>query len=209
MIPDRVSFADVLAGGQSIADVAIEGIWPGLSLVPGNKNTDKATRALHGEHGREHRLREAVEEARGEYDLILIDCAPSLELHTVNALTAADFAIVIAEPGKFSMDGLGLLQDSFESIHRYYNPGLAVAGIVLNGVRNTVGHRTWIKELAADSPWPIIAPRIPFWTVIQDSQEAGYGLDEWPADTHRARQAYDMYALHYDFLRKTRVKKGR
>lgn len=208
LIPDQVAFADVLTG-MPIADVAVGGIWPGLSLVPGNRNTDKATRALHGEHGREHRLREAVEKVRNKYDLILIDCAPSLDLHTVNALTAADFAIVIAEPGKFSFDGLGMLQDSFASIHRYYNPTLAVAGIVLNGVRNTVGHRTWIRELADGAPWPIIAPRIPFWTVIQDAQEAGYGLDEWPADTHRARQAYDMYALHYDMLRKSRVKKGR
>jgi chromosome partitioning protein len=203
---DQVTFADVLAE-LPIADVVIDGIWPGLFLVPGNHNTDKATRALHGEHGREHRLREAVAKARRHYDLILIDCAPSLDLHTVNALAAADRAIVITQPGKFSLDGLGLLQSTFDSIRRYYNPRLKVAGIVVNGVRNTVGHRTWIAELEGMTPWPMIHPYIPFRSMVQDAEEAGYGLDQWPQDRNIARKLHGMYAAHYGAL--TAPRKGR
>ena len=205
---DQVSFADVLAG-QAVADVAVPGIWEGLSVVPGNQNTIKATRALHGEHGREWRLQKALVQGRKAYDLILIDCAPSLELHTVNALTAADKAVVITQPGKFSLDGLGLLQDTFEAVQDFYNPKLTVAGIVVNGVRNTVGHRTWVAELEGMTTWPLIGPYIPFRSVIQDAEEAGYGLDEWPQDRAVARKLHDMYASHYGELTMPAATKGR
>lgn len=205
---DQVSFADVLAE-MPLADVVIGGAWEGLSLVPGSRNTDKATRALHSEHGREYRLKEALATARKDYDLILIDCAPSLDLHTVNALAAADKAVVITAPGKFSLDGLGLLQSTFESVRRYYNPELAVAGVVVNAVRNTVGHRTWITELEGTTPWPMITPYIPFRSVIQDAEEAGYGLDEWPQDRAGARKLHAMYAEHFTAITRPAVRKGR
>lgn len=201
---DQVTFADVLVG-ETIPAVTVPAIWENVSLVPGNQNTSKATRALHSEHGREYRLREAVDRVRREYDLILIDCAPSLDLHTVNALTAADRALVITQPGKFSLDGLGLLQATFEAVRSYYNPKLKVAGIVVNGVRNTVGHRTWVTELEGMTPWPMIAPYIPFRSLIQDAEEAGYGLDEWPQDRSLARKLHAMYASHLAAL----TKKGR
>ncbi|MFB0840112.1 ParA family protein [Arthrobacter sp. E44] len=198
---DQLSFADVLVG-ESIKDVAVPGIWSSLSVLPGNRNTDKATKQLATEHGREYRLREAVEKVRDDYDLILIDCAPSLDLHTVNALTAADRAVVMTQPGKFSLDGLGELQQSFDSVQKYYNPLLTVAGIVVNGMRNTVGHRTWISDLESSTPWPVIGPNVPMRSLIQDAQEAAYGLDQWNVEPKLGRETYEMYARHYAALEK-------
>ncbi|WP_050684626.1 ParA family protein [Arthrobacter sp. ZBG10] len=204
--PDQLSFADVLVG-EKIPDVAVTGIWPSLSVIPGNQNTNKATKALHSEHGREYRLREAVEKIRADYDLILFDCAPSLDLHTVNALTAADRAVVMTQPGKFSLDGLGQLQQSFESVQRYYNPLLTVAGIVVNGVRNTVGHRSWVQDLEDNTPWPVIGPHVPMRSLIQDAQEAAYGLHQWTVEAKLARETYAMYARHYAALEKLDLQK--
>jgi len=198
---DQLTFADVLVG-EDIDDVKVPGIWPSLSVIPGNQNTAKATQQLHSEHGREYKLREALEKVRADYDLILIDCAPSLDLHTVNALTAADPAVVMTQPGKFSLDGLSQLQQSFDSVQKYYNPLLTVAGIVVNGVRNTIGHRTWITDLEGMTPWPMIQPYVPLWSLIQDAEEAGYGLDQWSVDASRAREAYELYARHYAALEK-------
>lgn len=203
---DQLSFADVLVG-EGIPDVAVPGIWPSLSVIPGNQNTNKATKALHSEHGREYRLREALEKIRADYDLILIDCAPSLDLHTVNALTAADRAVVMTQPGKFSLDGLGQLQQSFDSVQRYYNPLLTVAGIVVNGVRNTVGHRSWVQDLEENTPWPVIGPHVPMRSLIQDAQEAAYGLDQWTVEAKLARETYAMYARHYAALEKLDLQK--
>lgn len=206
--PSQVTFADVLAG-QAIADVAVPGIWDGLTVVPGNQNTIKATAALAREHGREWRLSKALDKVRRHYDLVLIDCAPSLELHTINALTAADRAVVITQPGKFSLDGLGQLQATFEAVQDYYNPKFKVAGIVVNAVRSTIGHRAWLAELDEMETWPLIWPSIPFRSVVQDAQEAGYGLDQWPADRAAARKVHAMYAEHFKAITQNNPRKGR
>ena len=179
---------------------SLPGIWPSLSVLPGNANTDKATKQLHSEHGREYRLREALDKVRDAYDVILIDCAPSRDLRTVNALTAADRAVVMTQPGKFSLDGLAQLQVSFESVQKYYNPLLTVSGIVVNGVRNTIGHRSWITDLEESTPWPIIGPQIPMRGIIQDAQEAAYGLDQWSVEAKLGRETYEMFARHFAVL---------
>lgn len=196
VLADQLSFADVLVG-ENVAEAKVAGIWLNLDVLPGNQNTSKATQQLYAEHGREYRLKEALTAVQDDYDLVLIDCAPSLDLHTVNALTAADQAVVITQPGKFSLDGLSELHKSFDSVQKYYNPLLTVAGIAVNGIRNTISHRSWVSELEAASPWLILNPYIPLWSVIQDAQEAGYGLDEWKSDAERAREAYEIYARHF------------
>ncbi|MFB8372024.1 ParA family protein [Pseudarthrobacter sp. NPDC055928] len=191
---DQLTFADVLLG-EKVHEVAVEGIWEGLAVLPGNSNTTKAIQQLHTEHGREYRLKEALADSLDHYDIILIDCAPSLELHTINALAAAHRALVICQPGKFSLDGLSQLQLSFDSVSRYYNPLLTVAGVIVNGNRNTLTHKAWIGDLVEASPWRVFTPYVPYWSVIQDAMEAGLGLDEWPGDD-KARQAYEIYARH-------------
>ena len=194
---DQLTFADVLLG-EDLQDVEVDGIWEGLTVIPANSNTTKAVQQLHAEHGREYRLKEALSENLERYDVVLIDCAPSLELHTINALAAAHRALVITQPSKFSLDGLSQLQLSFDSVAKYYNPLLTVAGVIVNGNRNTITHRAWISDLIEASPWRILEPYLPYWSVIQDAMEAGLGLDEWPDD--KARQAYEIYARHLTHL---------
>lgn len=123
-------------GGEPIREVSREGGWGGLRVVPGNNNISKAVVMLAGEHGREMGRREALDPVRDDYGLILIDCAPSLELLTVNALAAADRALVVTTPGKFSLDGMSELEKSVASVVRYYNPLLTVAGVGRSGPRH-------------------------------------------------------------------------
>lgn len=94
---DQLTFADVLLG-ENLREVEVDGIWEGLTVIPANSNTTKAVQQLHAEHGREYRLKEALSENLERYDVVLIDCAPSLELHTINALAAAHRALVITQP---------------------------------------------------------------------------------------------------------------
>ncbi|WP_334173200.1 ParA family protein [Sinomonas sp.] len=196
---DDLTLADVLLG-EPVKEVRREGAWAGIDVVPGNSNISKAVMMLAGEHGREMRLREALDPVGEMYDLVLVDCAPSLELHTVNALAAADRALVVTTPGKFSLDGMSELEKSVASVVRYYNPLLTVAGVVVVQARATLTHRAWFGDLEQSSPWPIINPRIPYWDVIQSAQEAGLGLDEWTADRQRGREVYEMYARHFSAL---------
>lgn len=81
--------------------------------------------------GREYVLRELMEPIRGLYDYIVIDTAPSLGILTINSLTAADSVIIPLSADIFSLQGLGQLSGSINSVMKYCNPGLKVEGLLL------------------------------------------------------------------------------
>jgi chromosome partitioning protein len=120
------TIADVLAGRASAAE-AIH-----ADLIPANLSLAETELMLGGKLGRELTLRRALAQAPSEYELILIDCPPSLGLLTVNALVAADHALITAEAQYFALQGVeqamevvGLARDSL-------NPELQLLGVLLN-----------------------------------------------------------------------------
>jgi chromosome partitioning protein len=80
---------------------------------------------------REFMLKEALEEVKNNYDYIIIDCAPSLGLITINALTAADSVIVPIQCEYFALEGLGKLMNTIKSIQNIQNPQLDIEGLLL------------------------------------------------------------------------------
>lgn len=120
------TIADVL-GGRARAGEAIHG-----DLIPANLSLAEAELMLGAKIGRELTLRRALADVADEYGLILIDCPPSLGLLTVNALVAADQALITAEAQYFALQGVeqamevvGLARDSL-------NPDLQLLGVLLN-----------------------------------------------------------------------------
>ena len=115
--------------------------------------------------GREGRLREALSAVAGDYDLILIDCAPSLDQLTINGLTAAQGVIVVTHSKLFSTNGLAQLLDTIDSVKQHYNPTLIVAGVIVNQhEEQTVSGRTWLDELhtaAENRGLTVLNPPIP------------------------------------------------
>ena len=81
--------------------------------------------------GKEYRLREALEALGGAYDRIILDTPPSLGIATVNALTAADSLIIPAQADMYSLQGIGQLWQTIQTIRRYCNPRLFIDGILL------------------------------------------------------------------------------
>jgi chromosome partitioning protein len=146
--------------------------------------------------GREHRLREALDEVGAAYELVLIDCPPALDLLTVNGLTAADKVVIVTAASQFSLDGIARLLATVEKVRRYSNRDLVVAGVIANAVEErTRRQRHWMSELtAAPLPAPVWQPPIPKATWIGEALEAGVGLDEWgsPAATVIG-EIYDGY----------------
>jgi chromosome partitioning protein len=120
------TMADVLAGRARALD-AIHG-----EVLPANLGLAESELVLAGKMGREMTLRRALREAKRRYDLILIDCPPSLGLLTVNAVVAADYALITTEGQYFSLQGveqaLELLDLARDSLH----PDLEWLGVVLN-----------------------------------------------------------------------------
>ncbi len=116
--------------GQQIHDVIQKTSTPGLDLVPANIDLSAAEVQLVGEVAREQVLARVLRPVLDEYDVILIDCQPSLGLLTVNALTAAHGVLIPLECEFFAMRGVALLIDTIDKITDRLNPRLKVDGIL-------------------------------------------------------------------------------
>ncbi len=126
---ERSSY-DVLTR-QCPLDAALQKQLPaGYHLLGANHDLVAAEVELVSAIGRELRLRQALETVKNNYDLILIDCAPSLNLLTINALVAADAVIIPMQCEYFALEGLAALKDTIEQVSASVNPGLHIAGIL-------------------------------------------------------------------------------
>ena len=99
------------------------------------------------ETGKEHRLEEALEPLRSQYDYIIVDTPPALGILTVNALTACTGAIVPAQADPYSLQGIGQLARTIQSVKRYCNPSLAILGIVITRYNSRSVIRRELAEL--------------------------------------------------------------
>jgi chromosome partitioning protein len=116
--------------GTSIDDVLLKTNVPGLDLLPCNIDLSAAEVQLVNEVAREQSLMRALNPVRGEYDVIIIDCQPSLGLLTVNALTVAHSVIIPLECEYFALRGVALLIDTIEKVQDRLNPDLRLEGIL-------------------------------------------------------------------------------
>lgn len=126
--PKRPSVYEVL--NQAVA--AAEAVQSGpqgdfLASSPALAGADTILTAT----GKEYRMREALAPIRDRYDYIVLDTPPALGILTINALTAADAAIVPAQADIYSLAGIGQLHQTIETVRQYCNPALTIMGIVL------------------------------------------------------------------------------
>lgn len=106
-------------------------VRPNLWLLPANINLVGAESELVSVVGRETILREAIERSKSKFDYVFIDCAPSLGLLTLNALAAADEALIPLQPHFLALQGLGKLLQTVELVNKRINPSLKVKWILL------------------------------------------------------------------------------
>jgi len=117
---------DVLSGRARAPDAVHDGI------IPANLGLAESELAMSGKMGRELTLRRALREVADGYDVVLIDCPPALGLLTVNALVAADYALLSAEAQYFAMQGVEQALEVIELARENLNPELEWLGVVLN-----------------------------------------------------------------------------
>ncbi len=127
----RWSIYDALIGGQPVQSVLLPTQVSGLDLVPSTIHLAGAEVELVSSAARESRLRDALQEVLGWYDLTIIDCPPSLGLLTINALVAADEVLIPMQCEYYALEGLTQLLESIRLIQRQLNPRLQVGGVLL------------------------------------------------------------------------------
>ncbi len=133
------------------------------------------------------KLEEALAEIESEYDLVLIDCAPSLNALTRTAWAASDRVAVVTEPGLFSVAAADRALRAIEELRRGISPRLQPLGIVVNRVREqSTEHQFRIQELKNMFGPLVLAPHLPERTSLQQAQGATRPLHIWPGDSAQA-----------------------
>jgi chromosome partitioning protein len=137
------TIADVLAGQAKASDAIVED-----GIIPANLGLAESELVLGGKMGREMTLRRALKDVKRRYDIVLVDCPPSLGLLTVNAVVAADYALLSTEAQYFSLQGVEQALEVIELAKENLHPDLEWLGVVLNiADLRTIHSREALKSL--------------------------------------------------------------
>ena len=126
-----VTVYDVLINGEEINNAVTGTMVDSLNLCPANIQLAGAEIELVELADRENRLKNALLEYRNEYDIVMIDCPPSLGLLTLNALTAADSVIMPIQCEYYALEGVGQLVRTINLVKQNFNPSLVIEGVAL------------------------------------------------------------------------------
>ena len=116
---------------KSAKETIISTDSPNLDLIPSHIDLVAIEIELVDKDEREYMMKKAITALKNDYDYILIDCAPSLGLLTLNALTAADSVIIPIQCEYFALEGLGKLLNTIKSVQKIHNPDLDIEGLLL------------------------------------------------------------------------------
>ena len=197
------SIYDILTGKAEFSETVVYSPDARFDLLPANGDLTAAEVEMLDLSGKEHRLRDTLQGVKTQYDFILIDCPPSLNMLTVNALTAADGVIVPMQCEYYALEGLSALSDTIRAIASSVNPALKIEGILrtMYDPRNklTTEVSDQLKEYFGETVYRTVIPRN-----IRLAEAPSYGLPVIAYDkTSRGALAY--IALAGEILRKQEV----
>jgi chromosome partitioning protein len=121
----------LLEHSNSAKQAIIKTDTPNLDIIPSHIDLVAIEIELVDKEEREYMLKKALQDIKNDYDFILIDCAPSLGLLTLNALTASDAVIIPIQCEYFALEGLGKLLNTIKSVQKIHNPELEIEGLLL------------------------------------------------------------------------------
>jgi chromosome partitioning protein len=176
--PDaQPTIGDVLSGRASAAQAIHDGV------IPANLGLAESELALGGKMGRELTLKKALRKVSDDYDLVLIDCPPALGLLTVNALVAADYALLSAEAQYFALQGVEQALEVIELARDSLNPDLEWLGVVLNIADMRTRHsREALESLRQHYPEKLIETTIRASIAYAESAERAVSILDYRPD---------------------------
>ncbi|MBQ5973063.1 MAG: ParA family protein [Oscillospiraceae bacterium] len=191
----RADVRAVILREAAAADAVVK--TPYGDVLPATIDLVGAEIALVGEEARELRLREALEPLRGDYDVILIDCAPSLGLLMVNGLCAADGVLIPIQCEYLALEGLSLTIDTMRNVRKRLNPGLELTGLLFtmyDGRTNLSGQvAREVKRHFADKIFKTVIPRN-----VRLSEAPSHGMPVQYYDrSSKGARSYDELAQEF------------
>ncbi len=194
---------DVLVDQMPVSDVVIH-TEPGYDLIGANADLTAAEVELLDEDNKEQCLNRALEGVRDQYDFVLIDCPPSLNMLTVNALVASDSVIIPMQCEYYALEGLSALLNTIEKIQSVINPKLEIDGLLRTmydpriALANQVSSQ--LTEHFGDKVYRTIIPRN-----VRLAEAPSHGLPVLEYD-RRSRGAVSYLALAGELIRRAEQK---
>ncbi|MCL4780763.1 MAG: ParA family protein [Gammaproteobacteria bacterium] len=184
------STCEVLLGEAQALEAIVSVTNAGFAVLPANADLTAAEVRLLQEIGREMRLRKALEPVRALYDYVLIDCPPTINMLTLNALTAADGVLIPIQCEFYALEGLSSLLETVKQVRNTVNPGLNIEGLLrtMYDPRNRLATdvSAELEKLFRDKVYKTMIPRN-----VRLAEAPSFGL---PALLHdrssRGAQAY-------------------
>jgi len=180
----------VLGGKLSLTEI-ITNIRPNLDLAPSNIRLSYVEASLFTRHRREDKLKNALAEVRNDYDIVIIDCPPSLGLLTVNALSAAECVLVPMVCEFYAMLGVSLLLEVIEDMRAELNPSLRILGILPTRLNRTIHAREVLERTKAElkDRVKVFEPAVNESVRFKEAVAAGKTIFEYAPDIQGA-EAY-------------------
>ena len=188
-IGDRHTVADAMLRPDSCSlDATIVPTEWGLHLAPSGRALRAAERLRAG--GEEGVLAHQLDTV-GDYDLVLIDCPPSLGRLSMEALGAVSRALIVTEPTYLALQAIDELMDTIRDVSAERNPSLALAGVVVNRAETTAEHKRSLAEIKQVFGSRVLEPEIPKRAVLQDAMRQGVPPHDLP--THYAEEVAELF----------------
>ena len=204
---NRHSIYDVLMGDSPAAQVILPTEIGNLSLLPGSKNLTGANIELAAADDRALRLRAALEPVQKNYDLVILDCPPALDLLTLNSLAAADSLIVPMQAEYFALEGISELVSTLERIRGAVNPRLIIEGVLLTMYddRTNLAQQVTetLREFFKDRLFRTVIPRN-----IRLAEAPSHGKPVALYDA-RSRGAEAYFELAAEFMERNKIPNSR
>ena len=192
---DGLTIYDLLLGREKDTRLAVQGTsTPGLDIIPANIDLSAAEVHLVNEVAREQILARVLRPVLGDYDVILVDCQPSLGLLTVNALTAAHGVLIPLECEYFALRGVALLVETIEKVKDRLNPAIQLDGILATMYDSRTLHSREVLERVVEAFGDSVLETVVGRTVkFPDASVAGTPITSY-ASEHPAARAYRQLA---------------
>ena len=188
------SIYNTLVDGKALAEVIVPSGRAGLDLAPASVQLAGAEVELVPLMAREHRLARALDKVRDRYDVVLIDCPPSLGLLTLNALAAADGVVIPLQSEYLALEGLMQLRQTIDLVVGHVNPRLQIFGIVLTmfDTRTNLSGQVQ-QEVRQHFPGELFETVIPRSVRLSEAPSFGQSIREYDPASRGAR-AYEQLA---------------
>ena len=186
---------DALIGGTAVADAVVRTRYG--DVLPSNKALAGAGIELIGMEDREFLLRRALDQVKDRYDYIFIDCPPSLELLTLNALCAADAILVPVQGEYYALEGLSDLMNTVRIVRRSLNPRLELDGVLLTMFDGRTNLALQVaEEVKRFFPGKVYATVIPRNVRLSEAPSHGRPITAYDR-TSRGAEAYTALAAEF------------